>query len=50
MSSQHKETNKRKEKPGKTRVVVIPEQHTTNPNRIASLPTDGKTGKQRGKK
>lgn len=34
MSSQHKETNKPKEKSGKTRVVVILEQHTTNPNRI----------------
>lgn len=30
MSSQ----NESKEKPGKTRCVVIPEQHTTNQNRI----------------
>lgn len=34
MSSQREETNKPTEKPGKTRVVVILEQHTTNPNRI----------------
>lgn len=34
MSSQDKETNEPKEKPGKTRCVVILEQHTTNQNRI----------------
>jgi hypothetical protein len=34
MSSQYKETNEPKEKPGKTRVVVILEHNITNQNRI----------------